>query len=213
LRHLDKIQLYYVSIGNKQSLLLDLEDAIIDYAMFSEGDDIRTAKDFNRQAAAARQNLLSVANEICDSIHDALAQYHQISKRLQGNIPLSWFDAVKDIKQQLGCLVYEGFINATPRQWLKHLPRYLKAINLRLDKIERSLVADKQRQAQMQKHWDRIYLHISEQPQQVLSLEWEQYRWMIEELRVSLFAQELKTSIPVSTKKLDAQLVKVSASP
>lgn len=205
LRHLDKIQLYYVSIGNKQSLLQDLEDAIIDYALFSGDDDIRCEADFTQRANEARKYLITVADDTCEKIHDALAQYYKAAKRLQGNIPLTWFAAVKDIRQQLACLIYEGFISATPRQWLKHMPRYIKAINLRLDKLERSLAADKQRQAELQKYWDRIYTQISDEPEQRLSSEWQQYRWMIEEMRVSLFAQELKTSIPISIKKLDKQ--------
>lgn len=205
LRHFDKIQLFYTSISNKQGLLQDLEDAIIDYALFTEVDEIRTEEEFNRLSAEARKNLMNVANETCDMIHDILAQYHKLAKRLQGNIPLTWFEAVKDIKQQLGCLIYDGFISATPRQWLKHLPRYIEAINLRLDKIERSLAADKKRQSEAQKHWNKIYQHISDEPEQTLSPEWEAYRWMMEEMRVSLFAQELKTSMPVSIKKLDTQ--------
>jgi len=205
LRHLDKIQLYYASIGNKQSLLQDLEDAIIDAALFTDVEDIRSEEAFNELADEAKKKLQTVANETCDKLHATLMQHHKVGKRLQGNIPLTWFDAIKDIRQQLGCLIYEGFINATPRQWLKHLPRYIEAINLRLDKLERSLDADKKRQAEGQKHWNKIYLHISGEPAQRLGPQWELYRWMMEEMRVSLFAQELKTSIPVSRKKLDAQ--------
>jgi len=205
LHHLDKIQLYYASIGNKQSLLQDLEDAIIDHVLFADVDDIRSEEAFTKLADEARKTLQKVANEICDMIHLTLMQHHKVAKRLQGNVPLPWFDAVKDIRQQLGCLVYEGFISDTPRQWLKHLPRYLEAINLRLDKLERSLDADKKRQAEGQKHWNRIYQHIISEPKQRLGLEWERYRWMMEEMRVSLYAQELKTSIPVSIKKLDTQ--------
>jgi len=205
LQHLDKIQLYYASIGNKQSLLQDLEDAIIDHVLFADVDDIRSEDAFTKLADEARKNLQKVANETCDMIHLTLMQHHNVAKRLQGNIPLPWFDALNDIRQQLECLVYEGFISDTPRQWLKHLPRYLEAINRRLDKLEHSLDADKKRQAEGQKHWNRIYQHISAEPKQKLSLEWERYRWMMEEMRVSLFAQELKTSIPVSIKKLDTQ--------
>ncbi len=205
LQHLDKIQLYYAPIGSKQSLLQDLEDAIIDAALFTDVDNIRSEKIFNELAGEARNNLQKVATEICDMIHATFTQHHKVAKRLQGNIPLSWFDPVNDIRQQLECLIYEGFISATPRQWLKHLPRYFEAINLRLDKLERSLVADKKRQAEGQKHWNRIYLQISDEPAQRLDPEWELYRWMMEEMRVSLFAQELKTSIPVSIKKLDMQ--------
>ena len=205
LRHLDKIQLYYVSIGNKQDLLQDLEDAIIDYALFVDVDDIRSEAAFHTLVAEAKKRLMQVANETCDMLHASFEQHHKIARCLQGNLPLAWFDAVKDIRQQLGCLVYAGFISATPRRWLKHLPRYLEAINLRLEKLERALDADKKRQAEVHKHWNRVYHQIGDAPQQVLSPEWELYRWMVEEMRVSLFAQELKTSIPVSVKKLDQQ--------
>ena len=205
LRHLDKIQLYYTSIGNKQSLLQDLEDAIIDYALFADVDDIRSEEVFNTLAGEAKKKLLKVTNETCDMLHEILSQYHKVAKRLQGNIPLTWFDATKDIRQQLGCLIYAGFISATPREWLKHLPRYIHAINLRLDKMERSLAADRQRQAEVQKHWNRVYNQLSDEPKQKLSPEWQTYRWMVEEMRVSLFAQEFKTSRPVSIKKLDKQ--------
>ncbi|NNG14514.1 MAG: DUF3418 domain-containing protein, partial [Gammaproteobacteria bacterium] len=205
LRHLDKIQLYYASIGNKQSLLQDLEDAIIDYALFTDVDDIRSEEVFNTLATEAKKKLVKVSDETCEMLHKTLAQHHKVAKRLQGNIPLNWFDAIKDIRQQLGCLIYEGFISATPRQWLKHLPRYIEAINLRLDKLQRSVDADKKRQAELQKHWNKVYNQVSEEPYQWLPPEWETYRWMVEEMRVSLFAQELKTSIPVSIKKLDKQ--------
>lgn len=205
LRHFDKIQLFYTSIGNKQHLLQDLEDAIIDYALFTGGVEPRSEAVFNTLAAEARKNLMQVANDTCDMMHDILTQHHKLAKRLQGNIPLAWFDAIKDIRQQLACLVYAGFISATPRQWLKHLPRFLEAVNLRLDKLERSLDADKKRQAEVQKHWSRVYKQISDNPSQQLSPEWELYRWMLEEMRVSVFAQELKTSMPVSSKKLDTQ--------
>ena len=205
LRHLDKMQLYYASIGNKQSLLDDLEDAIIDYALFAEVDEIRSQKQFYQLGEKARKDLVQVANDTCDIIHATLMQHHAINKRLQGKIPLPWFNAIKDIRQQLECLVYEGFISATPREWLKHLPRFLEAINLRLDKLEkRSLDSDTRLQAQGQKHWNRIYQQISDKPQTSLSPQWTLYRWMFEEMRVSLFAQELKTSQPVSIKKLDA---------
>lgn len=205
LHHLEKIQLHYTSVGNKQSLIQDLEDAIIDYALFSDINEIRSQSVFNEHVELAKKNLVKIANETCDMIHEILAQYHILAKRLQGNIPLVWFDAIKDIRQQLECLVYSGFISATPRQWLKHLPRYIAAINQRLDKLERSSASDKQRQAELQKHWGRIHNKINNNPQQELAPEWETYRWMIEEMRVSLFAQELKTSVPVSIKKLDSQ--------
>ncbi|MFP4611592.1 MAG: DUF3418 domain-containing protein, partial [Thiohalophilus sp.] len=209
LRHMDKIQLYYTSIGNKQSLLQDLEDAIIDEALLGEVEDIRTQALFNQRTDEAKGKLMSVANDLCDLLYEILEQYHNVAKRLQGNLPLAWFDAVKDIRQQLDCLVFEGFISSTPRHWLKQLPRYLQAINRRLDKLERGPAADKQRQGEVQKHWNKVYAQIGDAPQQALDAEWETYRWMVEEMRVSLFAQELGTSLSVSPKKLDQQAARL----
>ncbi|MDZ7803634.1 ATP-dependent RNA helicase HrpA [Thiohalophilus sp.] len=206
LRHIDKSQLFYTSIGDKQSLLQDLIDAIIDEALLDDIEDIRSQEIFNHRVDEAKGELMRVSNDLCDRLYEILSQYHNAARRLQGNIPLAWFDAIQDIRQQLECLVYEGFISHTPRHWLKQLPRYLKAINLRLDKLERgALAADKQRQGEVQKHWNRVYDQIGEAPQQKLGPEWEIYRWMVEEMRVSLFAQELGTSLPVSVKKLDQQ--------
>jgi len=205
MRHMQQMQLHYASIGNKDSLLQDLEDAIIDSALFAETDEIRSQDLFNTLAENARKNLITIANDICDSVHEALMQYHQIGKRIQGNIPLTWMHAIKDIRQQLACLIYSGFISATPAKWLQHLPRYLQAINLRLDKLERSVDADSKRQAELQTHWDRVYQQLIDEPDQWLEPEWETYRWMIEEMRVSLFAQALRTALPVSAKKLEQQ--------
>jgi ATP-dependent helicase HrpA len=203
--HLDKILLHYASIGNRESLIQDLEQAIIDTALFSEISDIRTEKQFHQSAEQARARLMQVANDTCELVNDIMSQHHKLAKQLQGNIPLAWFDAIKDIRQQLACLVYPGFISAIPRQWLRQLPRYLKAIALRLEKLQRAPAVDKQRQRELQAHWDRVFQKISENPGQALDSTWETYRWMVEEMRVSLFAQELKTFIPVSIKKLDEQ--------
>ena len=76
---------------------------------------------------------------------------------------------------------------------------------MRLEKLQRAPAVDKQRQRELQPHWDRVYQKMGEQPGAALDAQWELYRWMVEEMRVSLFAQELKTSIPVSLKKLDEQ--------
>jgi len=74
LRHIDKIQLFYTSIGDKQSLLQDLEDAIIDEALLKDIEDIRSQEVFNRRAAEAKANLMSVANELCDRLYELLEQ-------------------------------------------------------------------------------------------------------------------------------------------
>ena len=205
LPHLEKMLLHYSSIGDRASLVRDLENAIIDSALFYESSDIRSERQFHTCSETACRNLMQVANDICNMVNDILNEHHQLAKRLQGNMPLAWFDASKDIRQQLACLVYPGFISATSQRWLAQLPRYLKAINVRLEKLQRAPAVDKQRQRELQAHWNHVFQKIGDEPGMALGMEWETYRWMVEEMRVSLFAQELKTSMPVSIKKLDEQ--------
>jgi len=120
-----------------------------------------------------------------------------INKRINGKASLSWLNVMQDIKQQLDHLIYPGFIEQTPDEWLKHLPRYLKAIDKRLDKIDRDPAKDKALSAKVSMFWQRY----SDEKSNTKDL--QQFRWMIEEFRVSLFAQELGTSHPVSEKRLE----------
>jgi len=202
LPHLEKMCLHYASLGSREKLIQDLETAIIDTALFTDANDIRKATLFNERTEIARRNLVQVANGIAQLVNDILEQHHQLARRLQGTMPLAWFDAVRDIRQQLSCLIFPGFISVTPRQWLQQMPRFLKAVSVRLEKLQRTPAVDKQRQRELQPHWDRVHHKIGVQPGVTLDPLWERYRWSVEEMRVSLFAQELKTSIPVSIKKL-----------
>jgi ATP-dependent helicase HrpA len=97
-------------------------------------------------------------------------------------------------------------VTETPNQWLMHFPRFLKAIEFRLGKRGR----DAEKLAEIAPLWQG-YLERSKRhrEQHIIDPELELYRWMIEELRVSLFAQELKTAIPVSVKRLERQWEKV----
>ena len=112
----------------------------------------------------------------------------------------------KDVKEQLSHLMGPHFVTETPNQWLVHFPRYLKAIEVRLGKPGR----DAEKLAEIAPFWQG-YLERAKRhrEQHLIDAELELYRWMIEELRVSLFAQELKTSIPVSAKRLEKQWEKV----
>lgn len=208
LPNINQMALYLAPVGEKQGLVDDLEDAILDSALFEETTDIttyiRTEEQFQRIAQRARKTLVVITNEICSIVNEVLEQYHIVSKRIKKNTTLAWFEALSDINRQLNCLVHKGFVSETTKSWLKHIPRYLKAINMRLDKLERSPAVDKQRQSEIQGHWDRMNKKLTTNSGS-LDDAWLTYRWMIEEMRVSLFAQELKTAIPVSKKKLDRQ--------
>jgi ATP-dependent helicase HrpA len=100
-----------------------------------------------------------------------------------------------------------GFLSSTPWEWLAHYPRFLKGMSLRLRKLGGGgLARDREAQAIIHHHW-QAYREAAERQRKegVENAELVLYRWMIEELRVSLFAQELGTSLPVSPKRLEKQ--------
>lgn len=112
-----------------------------------------------------------------------------------------------DIRQQLAQLLSEGTLRETPWIWLQHLPRYLQAIQVRLQKLPGTDgKADQLAMAELQKLWSRYQQKLEEQ--QLLGRvdgELLKFRWLLEEYRVSLFAQQLGTSQPVSAKRLEKQ--------
>jgi ATP-dependent helicase HrpA len=123
---------------------------------------------------------------------------------------MNQLQAISDINQQLSLLVYPGFVIDTPRQWLDHLPRYLQGIEIRLQKLQQSLAVDQQRQIQLQPYWQKLVGQWETNRDAMRrNAQWVHYRWMVEEMRISLFAQNLKTAMPVSGKRLDEQLSKL----
>jgi ATP-dependent helicase HrpA len=116
-----------------------------------------------------------------------------------------------DIAQQLAALLPPRWLSLTPPAQLAHLPRYLKALAMRLDKLradparDAALMADL---AALQAPWRRALTQRRGQPDPRL----EEFRWLLEELRVSLFAQELRTPIPVSVKRLQRAWAAIAAS-
>ena len=202
-----QMALYYATIGHSDELQQDLVDTIIDQAFLGSGVLPRTAQEFDRCINEGRQKILMVASELCTMVHETLVQHHQLVKRLKGNLPPTWLHVVSDINGQLSQLIYSGFINQTSAEWLKEYPRYFKAINVRLEKLAGSEARDKQNTLELKPLWqfymDRKKRH---EEQSIVDAELDTYRWMVEELRVSLFAQELKTKMPVSVKRVKNQM-------
>jgi ATP-dependent helicase HrpA len=158
--------------------------------------------DFARRVEDGRSRFNLIAQEIARAAAGILAERAVLEKKL--TTALKAFPQVgDDIKQQLGRLLAPGWLARTPWERLQHLPRYVKAASLRLDKLR----ADPARDARL-----AVELASVEQPyrrelatrlkQGAVTLQLEQFGWLVEELRVSLFAQELRTPIPVSVKRL-----------
>ncbi|QBQ56003.1 ATP-dependent RNA helicase HrpA [Nitrosococcus wardiae] len=186
-----------------ESLKDELVQGIVDRTFIFEHPWVRSAEEFAARKEKGGSELMMTANELCRLIEAILAEYHEIAKQLTGNLPLPWLNSISDMKEQLAHLVYHGFISQTPPAWLVHLPRYLKGMRLRLSKLRENPGRDKQRQAEIAPLW--LACRQRWEPQGETNLALETYRWMLEEYRISLFAQELGTAHPVSPKRLAAQ--------
>src|SRR5690606_24034992 len=114
---------------------------------------------------------------------------------------------ISDINQQLAQLFYPGLIYKTPPQWLSQYPKYMRGIQQRLEKALLNPQKDKLQLAGVAAHWQRLNDYLVKEGDYRLAQNNEllEYRWWVEELRISLFAQTLKTLIPVSDKRLDKQ--------
>ncbi len=198
--------LHYAGIGDCTALKTDLLTAIVEQAFLADRPLPRSAKQFEALKATAMPRLVPVANELCAWVAETLAMYHSLARRLKGALKPAWLKSLSDIQDQLQHLVYPGFVTATPYDQLPHLPRYLKAVELRLAKLEQHAGRDAPLLAQLAPLWQAYWQRAEKQRKQdVVDPALEEYRWLLEELRVSLFAQELKTAVPVSVKRLQRQ--------
>ena len=113
-----------------------------------------------------------------------------------------WPDVVKDVQAQLKALFPAHFLLTISYEQLKHYPRYMKAINVRLEKLRNDPTRDAERMADIQKLSVAFWREFASR-KGVVDERLTAYRWLLEELRVSLFAQELRTPMPVSVKRLN----------
>jgi ATP-dependent helicase HrpA len=200
---------HFASIGRREELEADLVSAIVDRAFLSDVTEVRRQDEFYRRRDQGRAELMTIANGICQDVSVILERFHEIQQRISGPVPAAWLRAVADLRDQLQELVYRGFVTSTPPERLAHIPRFLCAINLRLDKLERDPARDKKKAAQIAPFWQAWKQY---RKPRALDPEAIRYRWMVEEFRVSLFAQELGTSVPVSQERLRKQWRRITTS-
>ena len=207
LRYLDKnlpeakqLCLHYAPVGDCASLRRDIIRTAAADCLFAEQGELRTQQDYAHARRAAEAGLVEAANALAAQVGAALARYHAIARRLKGSVSPQWLFALNDIRDQLEHLVYPGFVAATPRDRLGDLPRYLQAIERRLQRLEQNPARDRQLAAQVAPHWEACRERL--QGSNPVSRSLQEFRWLVEEFRVSLFAQELGTREKVSDKRL-----------
>ena len=187
---------------NADTLRDDLTQAVCDRAFIGEDELPRNEKAFKEQIKRARSRLPAVKEALSRYLQETAAAYAELNGKL-GKHPLTHL-----LRQRLQTLLAPGFATRTPWAQWPRLPIYLKAMTLRLEKYSGNPARDAAREADIQEleqMWQEKTDGLVKQGQPI-SDDLAAFRWQIEELRVSLFAQELKTPYPVSVKRLLREL-------
>jgi ATP-dependent helicase HrpA len=166
----------------------------------------RTAQEFTNLLDARRAQLSDVADRLATTITLTLKEWRAARAALDGLRPGGFADVTTEVNAQLTMLLPPDFIESTPRPWLDYLPRYFKAVTRRIERLPPNVKRDAELAAKVKPFATALRVFMAEPVISGVRPELEELRWMIEEFRVSLFAQELKTMIRVSEKRLDEQV-------
>ena len=196
------LALKYRAFGHADGFFAELLDTIASRACLGDDELPRKQKEFDKQKERAKPRIAPVTQALLKSVEECLDLHQQVQARLAQKSPFA--HALKDEQAHLARLIYPGFIGATPWEHWQHLPRYLRAILRRFDKLPGAGERDARHTAIVQgleaRYQERLAKHRKAGIHDPLL---DQFRWHLEELRVSLFAQELKTPYPVSAKRLE----------
>ena len=196
-----ELGMQFMPLGSEKELRDQIVAATIERTCLAEQRSASGAA-FDARVATAKGRVVLVAQEIARLAGTILAEYAVLQKRLAG-AQKAFPTIYADITEQTAALMHKHFIAALDHERLAQLPRYLKAAVLRLDKARTDPSRDARLMAEWQalaKPWQREY--AATRKSGVADPFLEEFRWLLEELRVALFAQELKTPSPVSVKRL-----------
>ena len=196
---LQKMAVAYMPLGTADELRQQIVDVALERAFLADPLPAN-AGDFKRRVEEGRARLTLIAGEVARLAAAILAEYAAAARKIKDtrNAP----EATRDATEQLQRLLPKNFLAVSPWSALQHFPRYLKAMQLRLDKLRADPARDAQRMAEARAQEQRFWRLVAERKgQQDARL--QELRWLLEELRVSFFAQELRTPQPVSVKRLE----------
>jgi ATP-dependent helicase HrpA len=184
-----------------ERLRADFVACVLDRAFVGEDEPPRTAKAFEEQRKRARARLPAVAEAAARHAAAIAEAHHALTAALAQSAGLG--KLAHEVRAQQQRLVFPGFLAATPWERLEHLPRYLKGLALRLAKFRGNPERDHRHAPVVAGLWAQYEARAeADRKAGARSAKLEEFRWLVEELRVSLFAQELKTPLPVSAKRL-----------
>jgi ATP-dependent helicase HrpA len=207
---IEKLRVYAATLPPAR----DFRDELLDLLAarsFVEPPWPRSLSAFQERLAEGVRRLPGVVYDVSKLLQPLLQQYHEATLALEKLTGPNFTRARDDAREQLVALTQPGFLTHIPWGWLEHYPRYFQAISVRMRKLTQGgLSRDTQALSQLEpllaKYKARAQRHAEFG---TVDAELEQFRWMLEELRVSLFAQELGTSLSISMQRMEKQWQKV----
>ncbi|HHF3700022.1 TPA: ATP-dependent RNA helicase HrpA [Haemophilus influenzae] len=198
-----KLGLYFTPFGRVLDLIDDCIACAVDKLIADFGGFVWDEAGFEKLRDFVRENLNEVTVDIAQKVEQILTLTYQLNQRLKGKMDFTMAFALSDIKSQLASLVYQGFVQKSGYDRLPDLQRYLQAIDKRIDKLAQDVNRDRAamlRVEQVQQAYQQLLAKLPKS--KPISDEVAEIRYMIEELRVSLFAQQLGTKYQISDKRI-----------
>jgi len=201
-----KLGLYFNPFGAINDLLQDCITAAAHF-LIKQHDLPRNESDFVKVKDNVRAEIADCVLQAAIKVEQALNLHHDIRKKLKGAVPLNMIQNQGDIKDQLSKMIFKGFVSSSGIDRLDDVIRYLHAMQRRLEKMPIDPNQDRLKMLEVEKVTKLLdELLAKQRKDHPLPVELKESRWMIEELRVSLFAQNLGTAYPISVKRIQNHL-------
>ncbi|HCO42952.1 MAG TPA: hypothetical protein DIT63_02395, partial [Gammaproteobacteria bacterium] len=196
----------YRRLGTATALQRDLHLATVRQLWPDDAQAPRDRGGFETLAARLGADLPAAGERLAHTVTETLTAWQALTRQLDQVTTLTLLDVAGDLRDQLQRLIHPGFVADTPPHWMGELPRYLSAATRRLGAARHDAAADRRRALGLRPLWERYWEHRPVQTTHPHHADWVHLRWLLEELRVALFAPELGTREPVSVARLHKQL-------
>jgi ATP-dependent helicase HrpA len=190
------------AVGQRQVLVDAIISASFQQSMFADGSAVRDKDEFEQRFHEGLSEVVGMAQQMAEIIETCLPLLHQCRKQIRA-MNLAAVYAKSDIEAQVSRLFMPTTISRMSCEQIEQYPRYIRAIEVRLEKLPMQVSKDRQWLEEIQSFVERVSDYDTSLFSRALTMDLESYQWALEEYRVSLFAQQLGTKIPISAKRLD----------
>ncbi len=204
-----KLSMYYQPLGTIKDLINDLMLASIDVIMVENNAPVYDEESFKKLLEKVRGDLNDTALKLCNIVEKILLKAHELKRKLKGQLNLAVAYSYKDMAAQLDSLVYKGFLSSTKVEYLEQIPRYLDAMLYRIEKVHRDVNRDLVHTRKIEEVNTLYKNTLSRYKYTAIPDDLINVKWLIEELRVSYFAQQLGVRVSISDKRISNELKRI----